>query len=101
MSRASWSYPETAQRRTPTRAPHMPKVADAPTLEWFRSLTAIADALNALEHQCTSAGFENVADSLRAAKASIAAAAEIIQNRAYKELESSGTVEGSNTVTKH
>ncbi len=79
----------------------MNKSADAPTLEWFRSLAAIADALNALESQCIAMGHGMVADKLRLAKTEIAAAAEIIQSQAYSKLEAEVLSEETKDATKH
>ena len=78
----------------------MTKTRDAPALELFKSFAAITDALNVLEKQCTSAGFGSVADRLRDAKASIAAAADIVQAHAYDALESVGGA-GDGGATKH
>lgn len=79
----------------------MTKSVNTPTLEWFRSLAAITDALIALENQCVATGFATVAEKLRNAKAEIAAAAEIIQSQAYDELEAERTSEDGSDTTKH
>jgi len=71
-----------------------------PTLHWFRSLTAITDAINALEAQCAGCGFAAVVEKLRAANMAIAAAAEIIQSRAYEELAAGNALDDSGR-TKH
>jgi len=79
----------------------MKKNMEAPTLEWFRSLAAIADAITALESQCLATGYGVVADKLRIAKAEIAAAADIIQTQAYGELELEADADTGTTTTKH
>lgn len=79
----------------------MKKGTDAPTVEWFASLAALADALTALESQCITAGFGVVANKLRAAKVEIAAAAEIIQSQAYDELELTHDTKNGESTTTH
>lgn len=79
----------------------MTKSKNPPTVEWFRSLAAITDALIALENQCVATGFVTVANKLRSAKAEIAAAAEIIQSQAYNELEAEISSEDGSDTTKH
>jgi hypothetical protein len=79
----------------------MKKIADVPVFEWFTSLAAITDALNVLENQCTSVGFESVADRIHTAKVSIAAAADIIQDQAYDELAVADSSEDGSSTAKH